>query len=146
MHFGLLVYNQLVTNVKKYHRWIELYILRSVVPIIIIQDPNWVTTVPADVLAPKDASPSTDTWQIIQLPMFHPKILSLSMTGYDLLLTKWRRSKLPIDLGSSRGVHFTYNGLTLMPAWISNHMPSKVWVILLIHSHLNACSVEVWNR
>ena len=30
--------------------------------------------------------------------------------------------------------HFYEHGLTLISAWISNHMPGKVWVKLLIHS------------
>ena len=39
---------------------------------------------------------------------------------------------------------FYKNGLTLIPAWISNHMPSKVWdEITHPFLNFNGCAVEV---
>ena len=39
-----------------------------------------------------------------------------------------------------------WTGLTLVPAWISNCMPSKMWDKLLIHSHATmVVTVEVWK-
>ena len=42
--------------------------------------------------------------------------------------------------------HFYYHGLTLIPAWISNHMSSKVWdEITYPFPNFNGCTVEVWE-
>ena len=39
---------------------------------------------------------------------------------------------------------FYYNGLTLIPAWISNHMPGKVWdEITNPFLNFNGATVEV---
>ena len=39
---------------------------------------------------------------------------------------------------------FYYHGLTLIPAWISNHMSSKVWdEITYSFLNFNGCTVEV---
>ena len=39
---------------------------------------------------------------------------------------------------------FYYHGLTLIPAWISNYMPSKVWdEITYPFLNFNGCTVEV---
>ena len=39
---------------------------------------------------------------------------------------------------------FYYYGLTLIPAWISNHMPGKVWdEITYPFLNFNGCTVEV---
>ena len=39
---------------------------------------------------------------------------------------------------------FYYHGLTLISAWISNHMPSKVWdEITYSFLNFNGCTVEV---
>ena len=39
---------------------------------------------------------------------------------------------------------FYLHGLTLIPAWISNHMPSKVWdEITYPFLNFNGCTVEV---
>ena len=38
----------------------------------------------------------------------------------------WSSSVIPFDF--ARGGPFDYNGLTLSPTRMSNHMPSKVWV------------------
>ena len=41
-------------------------------------------------------------------------------------------------------VHFYLHGLTLIPAWISNHMPGKVWGdITYPFLNFNGCTVEV---
>ena len=41
---------------------------------------------------------------------------------------------------------FYWHGLTLIPAWISNHMPSKVWgEITYPFPNFNGCTVEVWE-
>ena len=41
---------------------------------------------------------------------------------------------------------FYKHGLTLIPAWISNHMPSKVWEeIIYPFPNFNGCTVEVWE-
>ena len=41
---------------------------------------------------------------------------------------------------------FSLHGLTLIPAWISNHMPSKVWdEISYPFPNFNSCTVEVWE-
>ena len=38
------------------------------------------------------------------------------------------------------------HGLTLTPAWISNHMPSKLWdEITYLFPNLKGCSVEDWE-
>ena len=37
-------------------------------------------------------------------------------------------------------------GLTIIPSWISNHMPSKVWdEITYPFPNFNGCTVEVWK-
>ena len=42
---------------------------------------------------------------------------------------------------------FYWHGLTLIPAWISNHMPSKVWEeIIYPFPNFNGCIVEVWEE
>ena len=39
---------------------------------------------------------------------------------------------------------FSWHGLTLIPAWISNHMPSKAWYeITYPFLNFNGCTVEV---
>ena len=52
----------------------------------------------------------------------------------------------------TKGIHvvttpvapFTNNGLTLIPAWISNHTPNKVWdEITYPFLNFNGCTVEV---
>ena len=41
---------------------------------------------------------------------------------------------------------FYLDGLTLIPAWISNHMPSKVWdEITYPLPNFSACSIKVWE-
>ena len=41
---------------------------------------------------------------------------------------------------------FYYQGLTSIPAWISNHMSSKVWdKINYPFLNFNGCTVEVWE-
>ena len=43
-------------------------------------------------------------------------------------------------------IFFYYHELTLFPAWISNHMPNKVWdEITYPFPNFNGCSVEVWE-
>ena len=40
---------------------------------------------------------------------------------------------------------FYHHGLTLIPAWISNHMPRKVWAeIAYPFPNFNGCTVEFW--
>ena len=40
--------------------------------------------------------------------------------------------------------HFYQHGITLIPAWISNHMPSRVWhEITYPFLNFNCCTVEV---
>ena len=50
-----------------------------------------------------------------------------------------------VPVSSARPLEKIENGLTLIPAWISNHMPSKMGVKLLIRSHFNGYTVEVWE-
>ena len=41
---------------------------------------------------------------------------------------------------------FYLHGLTLIPTWINNHMPSKVWVeITYPLPNFNSATVEVWE-
>ena len=41
---------------------------------------------------------------------------------------------------------FYHHGLTLMPSWISNHMPRKVWAeITYPFPNFNCCTVEFWE-
>ena len=41
---------------------------------------------------------------------------------------------------------FYHHGLTLIPAWISNHMPRKVWAeITYPFQNFNGCTVEFWE-
>ena len=48
-----------------------------------------------------------------------------------------------VDLVNSRGP-FYLHGLTLITTWISNHMPSKVWVeITFQFLNFNGCTVEL---
>ena len=48
--------------------------------------------------------------------------------------------------GLSPGGPFTNNGSTLIPAWISNNMPSKMWdEITYSYPNFNGCTVEVWE-
>ena len=49
-----------------------------------------------------------------------------------------------VYLPTAAKAHFYYHGLTLIPAWISNYMPGKVWDGI-IHPILNfnGCTVEV---
>ena len=42
-------------------------------------------------------------------------------------------------------IPFHKHGLTLIPAWISDHMPSKVWdEITYPFPNFNGTTVEVW--
>ena len=44
------------------------------------------------------------------------------------------------------GVPFTKHGLTLIPAWIINHITSKVWhEITYPFPNFNGCTIEVWE-
>ena len=46
-------------------------------------------------------------------------------------------------LADSRGT-FYLHGLILIPAWISNHTPNKVWgEITYLFPNFNGCTVEV---
>ena len=46
---------------------------------------------------------------------------------------------------NTRGA-FYHHGLTLIPAWISNHMPRKVWAeITYPFANFNGCTVELWE-
>ena len=46
---------------------------------------------------------------------------------------------------ATRGL-FYWHGVTLIPRWISNHMPSKVWgEITYLYPNFNSCAFEVWN-
>ena len=48
-------------------------------------------------------------------------------------------------IGNSRNL-FYQHGLTLISAWISNHMPNKVWVeITYLFPNFNGATVEVWE-
>ena len=41
---------------------------------------------------------------------------------------------------------FYYHGLTLIPAWITNHLPGKVWdEITYPFLNFNGATVEVWE-
>ena len=41
---------------------------------------------------------------------------------------------------------FYHHGLTLIPTWISNHMPRKVWAeISYPFPNFNGCTVEFWE-
>ena len=41
---------------------------------------------------------------------------------------------------------FYHHGLTLIPAWINNHMPRKMWAeITYPFPNLNGCTVEFWE-
>ena len=52
---------------------------------------------------------------------------------------------LIIFLSSYRD-HFYWHGLSLISAWISNHMPDKVWdEITYPFSNFNCAAVEVWE-
>ena len=56
-------------------------------------------------------------------------------------LLEW--SEYHISQESPKGL-FYYHGLTLIPAWISNHMPGKVWdEITYPVLNFNGCIVEV---
>ena len=51
----------------------------------------------------------------------------------------------PTDLDSGLCAFYKH-GLNLIPAWISNHMHSKVWdEIISRFSKFNDCTVEVWE-
>ena len=43
-------------------------------------------------------------------------------------------------------IHIQYHGLTLIPAFLSNHMPSKVWdEITNPFPNFNGVTIEVWK-
>ena len=43
------------------------------------------------------------------------------------------------------GTPFSYIGLTLIPAWTNNHMPSKVWDVIIHSLNFSGCAIEVWK-
>ena len=64
-----------------------------------------------------------------------------SLTSHDTMLHMASNTKSPWACSSGC---FYYHGLTLIPAWISNHMPSKVWgEITYPFLNFNGCTVEV---
>ena len=41
---------------------------------------------------------------------------------------------------------FYCHGLTLIPAWISNHMPNEAWdAFAYPFQNLNGCAIEIWQ-
>ena len=62
-------------------------------------------------------------------------------------VNQWHSSGIPVYTGWS-SVHWlrVRDGLTLIQAWISNHMPSKMWnEISYPFPNFNCCTVEVWE-
>ena len=89
-----------------------------------------------------------------------------SVQRWGLLISPWKlhenwfQSLLPISAAVIRdsGCHgrrgtanvtwgpFYWHDLTLIPVWIGNHMPSKVWdEIIFPFPNSNCCTVEVWK-
>ena len=53
---------------------------------------------------------------------------------------------VPTMQGQQHPAHFYLHDLTLIPAWISNHMPNKVWdEITYPFLNFNGCTVEVYE-
>ena len=67
-------------------------------------------------------------------------IETLSHSCYIILMGWWYKlSIVPCD-------HFHWHCLILIPAWISNHISSKVWdEITYPFLNLNSCIVDVWE-
>ena len=56
-----------------------------------------------------------------------------------------RNDKIAAHLDSLLCLFYS-RGLALMPAWISNHMSSKVWDGITYHfPNFSGCTVEVWQ-
>ena len=50
-----------------------------------------------------------------------------------------------VILMAYKGPFYSY-GLTVIPAWISNHIPNNVWgEITYQFPKLNGCTVQVWE-
>ena len=76
-----------------------------------------------DVLTTKDTKPSAAVMLTVKSDMF-------SISGASLLT--WGP--------------FYWHGLTLIQAWISNYIPSKLWVeIIHPFPNVNVCTVDVWE-
>ena len=57
---------------------------------------------------------------------------------------KLLQSSTKLETSYMTWAHFYWHGLTLIPACISNHMPSKVWDgITYPFLNFNGCTVEV---
>ena len=57
----------------------------------------------------------------------------------------WKNTgKYYMDFVNPPGAPFTNNGLTLIPAWLNNYTPRKVWdEITYPFLNFNGCTIEV---
>ena len=77
----------------------------------------------------------------IEIPLDHRTVVGQSYLQWEIIYW-WQHIYIKI---TSRGP-FYWHGLTLIPAWISNHMPCKVSdEIICPFPNFNGCTVEVWE-
>ena len=68
----------------------------------------------------------------------------VSLGHNELRTYHWQGAKLGCLQQQENGRIFYFHELTLIPAWISNHMPSKMWdEIIHPFPNSNGCTVEV---
>ena len=59
---------------------------------------------------------------------------------------KHKRNEVICDVLKINTNNIYWHGLTLIPAWISNHTSSKLWAeITYPYPNFNGCTVEVWE-
>ena len=79
-------------------------------------------------------SKGVESWVRISNHISQKIMLQLSMLKFRIISVSKSQSCGP----------FYYHGLTLIPTWISNHMPSKVWdEITYPFLNFKSCTVEV---
>ena len=80
---------------------------------------------------------SYDKWEVVVLSWFLCNRLFITQAGGALevwarqvnkFLMRWQPETLHLHHRLPASGTFYRHGLTFIPAWISNHMPSKVWV------------------
>ena len=97
--------------------------------------------------APVISAPSLLPLLLIQLLYIHTNVRDCCYW----LLPENNRTVLLLLLGASTNKYipsgfFYWHGLTCIPAWIRNHMPSKVWdEITYPFPKFNGCTIEVWE-
>ena len=99
-----------------------------------VHGPSLVSAVPVDALV-------AGTWLMIKI---HIGLLWNFHGNEDFKAAYLSDGAIQNRLQDDTRGPFYYHGLTLIPAWISNHMPCKVWdEITYQFLNFNDCTVEV---